>query len=131
MENTYATKAAFAACAGGVRRFKEVDLPIVGRVILQSLTAGEFTRVDAARTRAMVAASTGKNKDQCRALNDGLVELVTIAVLDREKNPLFGPDDRSLILGLDTSVSQPLVTACIEHCRLDADDVGLEAAEKN
>lgn len=126
----FATKSAFAA-RSGVRRFREFDCPEVGRVIIQSLTAAEFTRVDAARTRAAIAAAGGKHKEQNRALNDGLVELVTIAVVDQDRNPIFGPDDRALIVGLDAAVSQALVTACIEHCRLSGEDVGLEAAEKN
>lgn len=127
---TFATKEKFAAKSGGQRRWLEFDCPGVGCVWLRSPTAGEFARVDAARTRAAFAGGAGKKeKEQVRALNDGLVELLTVMVCDGERNPMFGADDRALIVGLDAAVSQALVTACIEHAALDEADLG--AAQKN
>src|SRR3990172_8355875 len=106
-QDGFATKESFAACGHGKRRWQEFDCPGVGRVWLGSLTAGPVARLDAGPTRAALAGHGSKpndHKDQVRALNDGCVELVTAVVHDGVKNPMFGPDDRALILSLDTCI---------------------------
>ena len=111
----YATKDSFAAFAGGRRRYVEREISGIGRVVLRSITAGEFARVDAARTRAALAGSGAKPKDreQVRALNDGYIELVIACVCGADKNPLFDAGDRAMLLALDTCVSDELIAACI------------------
>jgi hypothetical protein len=129
--NGFASKDKFAKYSGGSRRYREFEVAGVGKVLLRSITAGEFAKVDAARTRAALAGSGKKAKqtDQVRALNDGFIELLIASVCDADKNPLFTAMDRSLLLGLDTCVSDSLVSACIEHCGID--EANLEDAEKN
>ena len=126
----FATKQAFAEHSGGRRRYREFEVPGIGKVLLRSITAGEFARVDAARTRAALAGRNPKQAtDQVRALNDGVVELLVACVCDGDKNPLFTREDRTMLIGLDTGVSDALVSACIEHCRLD--EVNVEDIQKN
>jgi hypothetical protein len=129
--NGFASKDKFNEYSGGRRRYREFDLPGIGKVLLRSITAGEFAKVDAARTRAAMAGVGKKAKptDQVRALNDGYVELIIATVCDADKNPLFTAMDRSMLVGLDTAISDPLVTACIEHCGID--EANVEDAEKN
>ena len=131
-QKQFATKDKFAAHSGDVRRWKPFDCPIVGPVWIRSLTAGEFARIDAARTRANMAAVMGKKeKEQIRALNDGLVELFVACVHDEQKAPMFTISDRSMLIGLDTAISQPLVLECATHCGLDEADLDVESAQKN
>lgn len=126
----FADKSAFSSMSGGRRRYKEFDCPGVGRVVLRSITAGEFARVDAARTRAAIACRDPKQSgNQVRSLNDGLVELLVACVCDGEKNPMFSLEDRVMLIGLDTAVSDALVSACIEHCQLD--ETHVEDLQKN
>lgn len=121
--NGYATKAALEA-KRNKRRFKEFDWGDIGLVVLQSATAGEFVKIDAARQRATLAAMSGKVKEHEQATKDFLLQVCYSLVLDRDSNPFFSPADRELILSLDSTITDPLVTACMDHCSQDTANMG-------
>lgn len=124
----FATREAFSA-KSGKRRFKEHEVTEVGKVILGSFHAGQFARIDAARSRATMAGMQGNAKEQVIAMNDMLVELFVLGVLDGDHNPFFTYDDRAFILALDANVTNDLVAALVEHSNLDRANV--EELEKN
>lgn len=113
------------AARGTQRRMKDVTVPGLGTLRLRTITAREFARIDAARNRALLAASSGKMKEQVAALHDQFVELVKAVVAE----PQFTDEDRELLLALDSSVADALRGACYEHCELR--EVDVETIEKN
>ena len=124
----FATKEACAKWRK-VRRFREFNWLGVGRVILQSAMAGEWIRIDAAQTRARMAAMSGNAKVHEKATKEFLVAVCTLLVLDENKNPFFSRDDETLIVEMDSAITDPLVAAAMQHC--DTSGVDFEAAKKN
>lgn len=121
----YATKDKLHERAKRGRRTADVEIPGLGLAKLQTITAREFARIDAARNRALVAAANGKMAEQVAALNDQFVELVKAVFVE----PCFTDADRELLLSLDSSLADAIRAACYEHCELS--EASLEDAEKN
>lgn len=111
------------------RRYQRFDWPGVGEVVLQSAMAGEWIKIDAARTRARMAAVSGNVKLHEQATQDFLLAVCHGLVLDLEHAPFFTSGDRELILEMDSAITDPLVVECMNHCDLAAIDLG--AAQKN
>ncbi len=126
--NGYATKDALQE-RRGKRRFKDYQWSDIGRVELQSLMAGEWIKIDTANARMRMAAMAGKKKEHEAAAQDFLLQVCYLTVLDKDHNPFFSLPDKDLILGLDSALTDPLVTAAIEHAGLDEVSVG--DAQKN
>jgi len=125
--NGYATKDALQA-RRGKRRFKDYQWSDIGKVVLPSVTAGDWIKLDSARQRATMAAMSGKKKEHEAATQDFLLQACYM-VLDGQHDPFFSPADKDLILSLDSAVTDPLVSAFIEHAGLD--EVSLGDAQKN
>lgn len=108
----------------GTRRWKaNVDIPLLGRVALRSITAKEFTPIQDLAAQGIA----GKNK--------AYVSLITHTVWDNAPSesesdgPLFSEDDRDSLLSLDTGISQALVEVTMDFCNIDQAD--LEELAKN
>lgn len=128
VEQAYADKSALDRWRGR-RRIVDFDWPGVGRVRLQSATAREFIRIEAARQRALVAANGGKTKEHEQATREFLLLVCRLLVLDGDGQPFFSDADNDLVLALDSAITDPLVEAALKHCGLES--VDLEAAQKN
>lgn len=124
-ENGYATKDALREVANRPRRYADVVIAGWGRIQLQSITAGQFCRIDAAKNRAIMLASQGKIKEQAAAIQDHFIEVVKAV----SANPTFTDSDREYLLALDAPIAERIKEACLEH--LSGDDMSVEDAEKN
>lgn len=125
----YADKGAFQNAARGVRRFRTLTLPLVGTVRIRSINALEYAGIEAAITRAVHASKSGRADKQQKALADAYADLMIACVVDNDGTPVFTADDKPTLLSLDSSVSQSLTSACLEHCGIDGCD--LEELAKN
>jgi hypothetical protein len=116
---------AFQRVAAGQRRFKVVELPVIGPARMRSITASEYVAIEAAITRAGLAARQGKPKQHKSLLGDAYVDLLIIVYVDADGNPLFTDNDdtRQMLKKLDSAVSQAMVDAALKHCGLDEDDL--------
>lgn len=123
----YASKEQLHARVQRGRTVKDVEIPGFGLVKLQTITAREFVRIDAARNRAIMAASSGRMKEQIEALNDQFMELVKATFVE----PVFTESDRELLLSLDSALADAIKEACYAHCELDDARVDEEDAKKN
>lgn len=112
------------------RRIADYQWADVGKLILQSPLAGEWIRIESARDRATMAAMSGRKRDHEIASQDFALQVLYSIPLDEHHNPFFAPDDKDLILGLDSGLVDPLVAACVKHANLDAGNL-VEGAEKN
>lgn len=122
-DNGFAVKSALSD-RRGKRRFKEFVWCDVGKLVLQSPTAGEWIRIESARQRATMAGMNGKKKEQEAANQDYMLLVCLLLVLDGERNPFFVPEDKELILGLDPALTDPLLAAAIEFAGLDEINAG-------
>ncbi len=111
------------------RRFKEYQWADIGTVDLQSPTAGEWIKIDAARQRATMAAMAGKKKEHEAATQDFMLQTFYSIPLNKDRSPFFSPANKDLILSLDSGLTDQLLSACIEHAGLDEVSVG--DAQKN
>lgn len=124
-ENGYATKDALQALSRKPRVNADVTIPGWGRMKLQSITAGEYARIEAAQNRAtLLAASERSGPKHVAAVNNAFLELVKVVVAE----PAFTDDDRDLLLSLDSSIANAIKDACYAHCRLN--EIDLETAQK-
>ncbi len=121
----YAGLEAFHEAARGARRFKDVDVPLLGTVRARSITASEYVGIEAALTRAGLAAKNGKPKQHKQLLADAYCDLLVLVYVDEAGNPLFADTDetRQMLKKLDAAVSQTLVDAAMRHCGLDEEDL--------
>lgn len=126
--NGYATKDALEQ-RRGKRRFKPFNWRDVGQLILQSPTAAEWVKIDAARTRVRVFALGGRTREHEQATEDFMLQTLYEIPLDENRQHFFTSADKDLILSLDPMLTDELVTACIAHCEQDEPDA--EAAQKN
>lgn len=123
-ENGYTTKDALRELSRRERRYKDVEISAWGKVKLQSVTAGEFCRIDAAKNRA-ISLMGGKVGEQAAALKEYFIEIVKAAFAV----PAFTDDDRDFLLSLDAPLAGEIKDACLEHANLTETSVG--DAEKN
>lgn len=99
---------------------------------LRSLTAREYSEVEALAMRAGMAARTagsGSKNKQVKSLCDATALLIALAWVDDDGNLVLGRDELHLLADADVSVSQALAQACSEHCGIDA--ANLETLSKN
>jgi hypothetical protein len=103
----------------------------VGRVILQSAMAGEWIKIDSARQRAHMAAAAGQG-ERARERDARLLARRSASrwCWTTERKTFFTiRPTASLILALDSAITDELATACVKHC--DIDSIDLRALEKN
>lgn len=115
-------------CWRGKRRVASFDWPHVGRVMLQSAMAGEWIAIDAARTRARMAALSGNVKLHEQATREFFLSVCYGLVLNTELGKMFSNEHRDLLLEMDAAITDPLIEACMKHCDIEAIDLG--AAQK-
>lgn len=123
--NGYATKDTLLQMSRAPRRYADVEIPNWGRIQVQSVNAGEYCRIDAAKNRAILALSSGKLSQQIAALKDYFIEVAKAGV----SNPAFTDDDREVLLSLDSSTADAIKSAVLAHCNIN--EVSVEGAEKN
>lgn len=108
-----------AFVAASKRRFRDVPLGD-GKCRIRSLTAGEWADLDLKSLDKKGAFSVANYK-----YSDA--RLIVSCVVDGDGNPVFRDSDLDMIMGLDTSLVNPLVREIKSHCRI----LGVEDSEKN
>lgn len=118
-------KAAFAGASA--RRYDEPDVPLIGKVRIQSLTAREVRS-----WRESLTDERGKPTPRLERANELLVAL---AVVDEAGNRVFSDDDAMSMLfdELDSAAFSALAKLVRKHTNVDADPDwrAIEDAGKN
>lgn len=124
--NGYATKDGILSSTRKPRTYSDVEIPGLGKFKLQTITAGEFARIDGAQNRAIMLLSRDgvRSRLYIDAINSVFLEIVKAIVAE----PVFSDDDAELLLSLDSSDADALKEACLSHARLN--QANLEAAQK-
>jgi hypothetical protein len=117
--------ATFREAASGVRRFKEIEIPRFGWLRMRSISASEYVGIEAAITRAGLAARQNKPKTHKALLGEAYTDLLILVYVDADGNPLFPNDEptREMLKTLDAAISQAMVDAALKHCGLDDDEL--------
>lgn len=123
--NGYATKDGLLQLSRKERRYADKLIPGWGKIQVQSVTAAEFCRMDAAKNVVILHASGGNIGKQAAALRNYFLEVVKTCVV----KPAFSDGDAEMLLALDSATADAIKAACLEHCNID--EASVEGAEKN
>ena len=123
--NGYATKEALRDISRRPPRYDDKFIAGWGKLKVQSVSAGEFCRVEAAKNKALLLSSGGKISQQATAYKDYGIEVIKAGAA----NPTFCDDDRDFLLSLDASTFEEIKDAILSHW--NADESSVEDAEKN
>lgn len=118
--NGFLSKADFLAAKK--RRFKEFELPGLGKCRIRSMTEGEWSALD---MKNIDKKNGGYNWAAYR-LSDA--RLIAFCLVDASGERIFGDEDLESIMEFDTSIIAPLRKEIVEHCGIRGT---VEAAEKN
>lgn len=122
--NGYATKEALRDLSRQPPRYDDKYIAGWGKIKVQSVSAGEFCRVEAAKNKALLLSSGGKISQQAAAYKDYGIEVIKAGAA----NPTFCDDDREFLLSLDASTFESIKDAILSHWNTDEESV--ESAEK-
>lgn len=109
-----------AFLAAGKRRFKNVAIG-GEKCRIRSMTEGEWANLDLKNLdkKGQFSVANYRYSD---------ARLIAFCVCDVNGEPVFADTDLDTIMGLDTSIVQPLIREIKSHCGLG---LGVEDAEKN
>jgi hypothetical protein len=123
--SNYATKDALLQLSRVPRVYADVEIPRWGPIQVQTVNAGEFCRIDAARNAAVMAAADGDMDKAAEAFGNYFVVVATTCIAQ----PAFVDSDRDLLLAIDGTTAAAIKKACLDHC--DMKEVSVEGSEKN
>jgi hypothetical protein len=128
MSNGFADKTALES-KRKARRYKTFEWLANGKVLFESPMAGEFIKIDAARSRVQFAAMQGRKKEHEAAARDLLMETLYGICRNEDRSAFFVKGDETLILEMDPAEIDVLFKAALEF----ADELSASAgdAQKN
>lgn len=110
----FADREAFFAATK--RRFREIDVPVVGRVKIRSLK-----EIDRQQLDRDVLKKDGSLREDRYA--EARLRLIVASVVDADGNLVFTDEDLPKLRELDYAVTRAIEKACLEHQGADADEI--------